>query len=72
MLRTRPEPTVWSALEYAAHTRDAFTFYAERIERVLNEDRPQLTPFDFDARPKSGSTTTKIRRRSRPRWPRSP
>ena len=48
VLRTRPEPTVWSALEYAAHTRDAFTFYAERVERVLTEDRPQLTPFDFD------------------------
>jgi hypothetical protein len=49
MLRTRPEPGVWSALEYAAHTRDAFTFYSERIARVLTEDRPQLTPFDVDA-----------------------
>jgi hypothetical protein len=47
VLRTRPEPTVWSALEYAAHTRDAFGFYAERIERVLTEDQPQLAPFDF-------------------------
>lgn len=49
VLRTRPEPGVWSALEYAAHTRDAFAFYANRIERVVVEDRPQLTAFDFDA-----------------------
>ncbi len=48
VLRTRPEPTVWSALEYAAHTRDALTFYAERIERVLSEDRPQLSAFGFE------------------------
>jgi hypothetical protein len=49
VLRTRPEPTVWSALEYAAHTRDVFTFYDERIARVIAEDRPQLVGVDFDA-----------------------
>jgi hypothetical protein len=43
VLRRRPEPEVWSALEYAAHTRDALAFYVERIERVLAEDRPTLT-----------------------------
>jgi hypothetical protein len=48
ILRTRPEPAVWSALEYAAHTRDAFAFYDDRITRVLSEDHPQLVRADFD------------------------
>jgi len=45
----RPSPSVWSALEYTAHTRDALAWYGDRIERVLTVDRPQLTPFDWDA-----------------------
>ncbi|HZN12731.1 MAG TPA: DinB family protein [Acidimicrobiales bacterium] len=49
VLRTRPEPTVWSALEYAAHVRDAFGFYGGRIGRALSEDRPQFSPRDPDA-----------------------
>jgi hypothetical protein len=44
VLRRRPSPEVWSALEYAAHARDAIEFYVERISRVLAEDRPTLTP----------------------------
>ncbi|HUS60610.1 MAG TPA: DinB family protein [Acidimicrobiales bacterium] len=40
LLRTRPEPTVWSALEYAAHVRDVFDAYGDRIQRTLVEDRP--------------------------------
>jgi hypothetical protein len=43
VLRRRPAPDVWSALEYAAHTRDALEFYVERIARVLVEDLPTLT-----------------------------
>jgi hypothetical protein len=43
VLRRRPAPGVWSALEYAAHTRDALEFYVERIARVVAEDRPTLT-----------------------------
>jgi len=49
LLRARPQPTVWSALEYAAHTRDAVDFYHRRIGRVLAEERPSLTAFDPDA-----------------------
>jgi hypothetical protein len=49
VLRTRPEPGVWSALEYVAHTRDVFDFYTDRIRRVTTEDRPQLTAVGFDA-----------------------
>jgi hypothetical protein len=49
VLRTRPAPTRWSALEYGAHTRDALRWYAERIRKVLTEGQPQLVPCDFDA-----------------------
>jgi hypothetical protein len=49
VLRTRPDPATWSVLEYAAHTRDVFGFYDERVARVLAEDRPQLAAFGFDA-----------------------
>jgi hypothetical protein len=48
-LRARPAAEVWSPLEYLAHTGDAIAWYAERINRVLNEDRPALAPFDWDA-----------------------
>lgn len=40
VIRTRPTPDVWSALEYVGHTRDVLRFYRERVERVLTEERP--------------------------------
>ncbi len=40
LLRTRPAPEVWSPLEYAAHVRDVFAWYDERVRRSLVEDRP--------------------------------
>jgi hypothetical protein len=49
VVRTRPEPSVWSALEYVAHVRDALLFYEQRIRRVLAEDRPHLAAYGFDA-----------------------
>src|SRR5207247_1517140 len=42
LLRTRPGPWTWSALEYACHVRDVFDVYDERVRRVLTEDRPEL------------------------------
>lgn len=44
---TRPGPSVWSPLEYTAHMRDVVEFYLDRIERILNEDRPHLTAIGF-------------------------
>ena len=49
ILRTRPEPSIWSPLEYAAHTRDVLAWYEERIRRVLTEDRPQLIAVGWSA-----------------------
>jgi len=51
VVRERTSPEVWSALEYAAHVRDVITFYAERIGRVLREERPHMTAVDFSSLP---------------------
>ena len=48
LLRSRVDPTVWSSLEYAGHVTDVVDFYRERIERVLAEDKPQLSARRFD------------------------
>jgi Mycothiol maleylpyruvate isomerase N-terminal domain len=48
LLRTRPHPQVWSALEYAAHTGEALSWYHDRIRRIMSEQEPQLTGFDWD------------------------
>jgi len=42
ILRTRPAPETWSALEYAAHVRDVFERYAGWVGVMLAEDRPAL------------------------------
>src|SRR5437588_6204835 len=47
-LQSRPAPSVWSPVEYTAHTRDAVAWYHARIRRVLSEDRPHLTGSDWD------------------------
>ena len=47
VLRTRPEPAVWSALEYTVHVIEVFGFYAGRIARAVTEDRPQFDGYGF-------------------------
>lgn len=42
ILRQRPEPDVWSALEYAAHVRDAVRFNGYMARRTLTEDHPTM------------------------------
>jgi hypothetical protein len=49
VIRRRPEPLRWSALEYAAHLADAMDWYAERLERMHGDDRPRFSAFDWDA-----------------------
>ncbi len=49
-LRTRPDPTTWSALEYACHVRDVFAVQHERLLLALAEDRPQFVPMGRDER----------------------
>lgn len=42
LVRQRPAPDTWSALEYAAHVRDVFENYDRWIRQILDEDRPTL------------------------------
>jgi hypothetical protein len=42
VLRERPAPETWSALEYAAHVRDVFGWYDGWVRLTLAEDRPIL------------------------------
>jgi hypothetical protein len=42
LVRQRPAPEVWSALEYAAHVRDVFASYDGWIRLCLSDDRPVL------------------------------
>jgi hypothetical protein len=42
IVRERPAPEVWSALEYAAHVRDVFGNYGRWIRQCLDEDHPVM------------------------------
>lgn len=42
ILRRRPQPDVWSALEYAAHTRDVVAVNGWAMAKALTEDHPAL------------------------------
>ncbi len=42
LVRERPAPEVWSALEYAAHVRDVFDNYDRWIGQCLAEDMPVM------------------------------
>ena len=49
-LRRRPEPRVWSVLEYAAHVRDVYATFLIRLHRARTEDHPTLDPMFGDLR----------------------
>ena len=45
----RPEPTVWSTVEYACHVRDTCRIFRERLELMLGQDDPTFANWDQDA-----------------------
>jgi len=49
-VRTRPEPTVWSALEYACHVRDVLLVQRERVLLAQVEERPSFSRMYRDER----------------------
>lgn len=49
-LRRRPEPTVWSALEYTAHVGDGYDAFADMVRRMRAENNPALDFPDPDQR----------------------
>ncbi len=50
VLRRRPKPDVWSAIEYAAHTRDAIAVNGWAMNRTLTEDHPVFEWPDHEQR----------------------
>jgi len=49
-VRARPQPDVWSALEYACHVRDVLMVQRERVQLTLVEERPEYVPMGRDER----------------------
>jgi hypothetical protein len=47
-LRARPQPEVWSAIEYAAHTRDVIALHVYGVEQALTGDEPAFPPIGDD------------------------
>jgi hypothetical protein len=45
----RPQPDVWSPLEYGCHVRDVFGMGVYRISKMLFEDDPTFLSWDQDA-----------------------
>jgi hypothetical protein len=50
LVRRRPEPDSWSALEHAAYAADMIDRYAPAVRRMLVEDNPTLPFFDPGSR----------------------
>lgn len=47
--RDRPDPEVWSVLEYGAHVRDVHRVFGERLQLMLGQDDPPFANWDQDA-----------------------
>ena len=45
---SRPQPDVWSPLEYGVHVRDVFRLFDQRLMRMLTEDDPLFANWDQD------------------------
>lgn len=45
---TRPQPAVWSPLEYGCHVRDVCRLFARRLNLMLTEDDPVFANWDQD------------------------
>ncbi|GAA3692395.1 hypothetical protein GCM10022204_04740 [Microlunatus aurantiacus] len=45
---SRPEPAVWSPLEYGAHVRDVYRLFDQRLVSILGEDEPTFANWDQD------------------------
>ncbi len=48
VLRCRPNPDTWSALEYAAHVRDVIALWGSTLHLALTEERPHIPLPDPD------------------------
>jgi len=56
-LRLRPAPEVWSAIEYAAHSRDITALHAFGVEQALTTDEPAFAAIEGDDLIQSAAAT---------------
>lgn len=49
LLRQRPEPDVWSPLEYACHVRDVLRLFEDRTRAMVAEPGVTFAAWDHDA-----------------------
>lgn len=61
VVRRRPRPSTWSALEYVAHVADVLDHLGPAIRRIVVEDEPSITLFDNDARAVEQAYNTQAR-----------
>ena len=45
LIRRRPDPDTWSALEYTAHVADLYDLFGHVVARMNNEDHPTIDEF---------------------------
>lgn len=50
LVRRRPEPATWSALEYTVHVADLYEFFAGAFRRMYDETNPTIAMWDPDER----------------------
>ena len=60
LLRIRPEPHTWSAIEYACHVRDAIAVFDDRVRRALAEESQALGWWDHEAAVVDGSYESEV------------
>ena len=48
IVRVRTRPDRWSTLEYAAHVRDVYRLYEQRLRLMLDNDDPMFPNWDQD------------------------
>jgi len=46
LLKRRPTPTKWSAHEHACHLSRVDGLYSERLDQILSNPSPVITPYD--------------------------
>jgi hypothetical protein len=47
-VHARPQPTVWSTLEYGCHVRDIHRIFGHRVRLMLDQDEPRFPNWDQD------------------------
>jgi hypothetical protein len=49
LVRTRPDPDTWSALETACHVRGVLEIFDERVRQVLEDEHPTFGWWEHEA-----------------------